>query len=217
MYHNINTMEEIWKDIPGWEGYYQVSSMGQVKSVEREIPHLGSRRVLRERILSLTPDGGGYLKVRICKEGAGRVRKAHQLVAEAFLGHKPCGMEMIVHHKNLKRTDNRADNLEIVTNRENASQRKTQGTSEYVGVCWSKQAKKWGARITFGEEYVHLGLFFCECEASMAYQKALKRINAGLHPNMISFFASFLWRLRHYFFNNTPRPMRVIFAQKVIS
>lgn len=105
--------EEIWKAIPGFEDFYEVSNRGRIRQ-------LAARRGTRQgRITTGTKHNRGYRYINLCghsKEHR-RVALVHRLVAEAFLG--PCPEGMTVNHKNGDKTDNRAENLEYLTNGDN--------------------------------------------------------------------------------------------------
>ena len=96
--------EEIWKDIVGFEGYYMVSNMGNVKS-------LNYRMTGKEGILKPSDNGTGYLQVILCKDGKSKHCYVHQLVATAFC-ENPYGYTE-VNHKDEDKTNNCADNLEF--------------------------------------------------------------------------------------------------------
>lgn len=98
--------EEIWKDVPSYEGLYEVSSLGNIKSLRRN------------KILYPSKEHG-YLKTSLRKDGKQRHFSIHQLVAMAFLGHEPCGHKVVVDHINENKLDNRIENLQIITNKEN--------------------------------------------------------------------------------------------------
>lgn len=160
-------MEEIWKPIPNYEGLYEVSNLGNVKSLKFN----------KERILSFDVDVHGYLNVGLYKHGVKKTKKSHHLVAEAFLNHKPDGThKLVVDHINDIKTDNKVENLQIVTQRENSH--KTQGnySSKYKGVCWNKTINKWVSHIYLNGKLKCLGRFKSELEASVAYQNKLKEI-----------------------------------------
>lgn len=111
-------MEEIWKDIVGYEGFYKVSSKGRVKSVERyRIGKRNSKVPCKAKIMSLQKSNGGYYQVLLCKNKHKKLVTVHRLVAFAFIPNdknKPC-----VDHINGIRTDNRVENLRWCTIKEN--------------------------------------------------------------------------------------------------
>ena len=156
--------KEIWKDVPGFEGMYQVSDLGNVKSL----------KFGKERLLKQATDSTGYLNVSLYKEGKRKGFKAHVLVAMAFLNHVPCGHRLVVDHIDNDKMNNSLDNLQVITNRENLSKDKKGGSSKYVGVSWSKRDKRWRAEIRINGKYKFLGYFDDEVLASEAYQEALK-------------------------------------------
>ena len=170
-------MEEIWKDIPEYEGLYQVSNLGNVKSLKRVVYQSnGHRQTVRERILKAGIDVYGYLIVRLSKYGKLRTFTVHKLVAMVFLNHTPCGMKMVVNHIDNNPTNNRVSNLEIISQRDNSYTHHI-GTSKYKGVCWNSARNKWMADIRINGKKKYLGLFENELDASQAYQNKLKEIN----------------------------------------
>lgn len=98
---------EIWKNIKGYEGLYQVSSEGRIKSLKWN----------KERILKPGLARGGYMQVGLCAGGKTRMFLVHRLVCQAF--HKNPENKLEVNHINEDKTDNRASNLEWCTRREN--------------------------------------------------------------------------------------------------
>lgn len=112
-------MVEIWRDVNGYEGLYQVSNLGRVKSLEREIGHryIWKTRTLPERIMHACDNGNGYKTVYLIKDGARKMRYIHRLVAEHFID-KPTGKDY-VNHKDYNITNNAAENLEWCTQKEN--------------------------------------------------------------------------------------------------
>lgn len=159
-------MEEIWKDVPDYEGLYQVSNFGRVKSFKRN-------KII---ILKLTVYKNGYVCVSLTKNGLSLKRYVHQLVAMAFLGHKRCGLQLVVDHINDNKIDNRLENLQIVTQRYNSY--KTQGkySSKLKGVYFRKDCNKWQCQIEINKKNTYLGLFENEYDAHLAYQNALKNL-----------------------------------------
>jgi hypothetical protein len=166
-------MEEIFKDIPNYEGMYQVSNLGNVKSLPRESCNHRGCHILKERILKPSIDIFGYKFVVLCEKNKQKSIKNHQLVAMAFLGHKPCGMKIVVDHINTDRLDNRVENLQLITQRENSSKDRINGTSKYVGVYFQKSSKKWCSHICINGIVTYLGSFNLEEDAKKYYEKAL--------------------------------------------
>ena len=111
-------MEEIWKDIEGFEGLYQVSNLGRVKSLEKlsHGDYIRKMRV-RERILNLHPDGKGYLMAWLYKDGIRKTMKVHRLVANTFISNTDNKPQ--IDHINADKQDNRVINLRWCTGKEN--------------------------------------------------------------------------------------------------
>jgi len=168
---------EIYKDIPNYEGLYQVSNLGNVKSLERKVKEVRGFRKIKEKILKQSKSGSGYLQVNLYKNKIPKRYSVHQLVAIAFLNHIPNGYKIVVNHIDLNRINNNVNNLELITQRDNANFKHIKTTSKYIGVCWHKRSKRWRSRITINGKLINLGNFTKEYDAHLAYQKALKEIN----------------------------------------
>ena len=108
----IEEKEEIWKDIPGYEGLYQVSNTGKVKS-------LNYMKTRKEKILKPRKEGKGYLKITLSKEGEKKDFKIHRLVASVFIPN-PNNLPQINHIDECK-TNNNVENLEWCDNRYNSN------------------------------------------------------------------------------------------------
>jgi hypothetical protein len=158
---------EIWKDVPNYEGHYKVSNYGRLKTLKRN----------KERLMSPAIGGTNYLQVLLYKNSIRTNFKLHQIVAMAFLGHIPKGHNLVVDHIDNNKLNNRLENLQIISNRENISKDKKGYTSQYVGVSWDKRQKKWSSNITLNRIIKRIGFFKDEFEAHLAYQKALNEIN----------------------------------------
>lgn len=105
--------EEAWKDIPNCDGLYQVSNLGNVKSLGRYVrvsDKLGGRRKKKESLLKFEVCKNGYLRVSLNKDGGRKHFLVHRLVAEAFIPN-PQNMPQI-NHKDEDKTNNRVENLE---------------------------------------------------------------------------------------------------------
>lgn len=112
-------MKEIWKDIKGYDGLYQISNLGRIKSLDRTIERSdGKKRFLCGKILKLQPDKrGGYYQAVISKNSVRSVAKVHRLVALYFC--KGYSKNLVVNHKDGNRQNNVYTNLEWVTQRDN--------------------------------------------------------------------------------------------------
>ena len=138
---------------------YKVSDLGNVFSVRNST------------ILKLD-NRGGYKRIKINIGNGIKKYGVHQLVAMAFLGHKPDGHKIVVDHINGNKSDNRLKNLRLLTGRANLSMRG--GTSNYVGV--SKFRNKWMSTIRVNGKLEYLGLYQTEENAHRAYIKRLNEI-----------------------------------------
>lgn len=110
---NIN---EIWKDILGFEGLYQVSNYGRVKSLERS-DAIGRKR--KERILKPQLNNNGYYLVPLWKQSIGKAYQVHRLVWSAFNGPIPEGYE--INHLDESPVNNALSNLSLVTHKKNVN------------------------------------------------------------------------------------------------
>ncbi len=111
-------MKEVWRDIAGYEGLYQVSNLGRVRSLDRDIEwHDGSTHHIKGRILKQCLDKAGYHVVGFNKKHILKTHRVHRLVAMAFLPN-PDNLPQVDHISGCKE-DNSKDNLRWVSAREN--------------------------------------------------------------------------------------------------
>ncbi len=138
--------EELWKTIKGYEGLYEVSDLGRVKSIERTITNSRGRKThIKETILKPETLYDGYQRVCLSKRGKKKHHRVATLVFEAFVGPVPEGKEL--DHISGFKQDNQLDNLRAVSHRENcwnpitrerhiaANERRSQKLMEY----WRKK------------------------------------------------------------------------------
>ena len=119
-------MKEEWRDVKDYEGYYQVSNLGNVRSLERIICD-GTVRPANLR--KLCNDGLGYKHVCLNKDGTNKTIKVHRLVATAFIPNPES--KPFLDHINTIRDDNRVENLRWVTPKENYHNSKSKAKIQY--------------------------------------------------------------------------------------
>ena len=111
-------MQEIWKDIKGHEGYYQVSNKGRIRSVDRKAKiGNGNTRTVKGRIMKTDLSNSGYLRVCGCRDCKKFKIDVHRAVAEAFIPNPEDNPQ--TNHKDGVKTNNHVDNLEWATRSEN--------------------------------------------------------------------------------------------------
>lgn len=183
-------MEEVEKWIPvkGFEGLYECSTFGRVKSLGRfmDLPQCGGKVWKEGRILSQSWGGKKYKYLRVSLTGLDKIPiglKVHVIIFYSFNPEIQKTPLLQIDHIDDDKTNNRPDNLQLLTTRQNSTKRslnyKNRG-SRFVGV--SRKVNKFQSRIGYLGKDVYLGTFLTELEASEAYQQALIHINNGLTP-----------------------------------
>jgi len=117
-------MTEYWRPVVNWKGLYEVSSRGQVRSLRRKT----ASGIRGGHTLKQFPDRKGYLQVMLCRNGTSKTCKVHRLVAEAFIGPLPSGME--TRHGPAGNQDNSVANLSYGTPKENHADMVRDGTRQ---------------------------------------------------------------------------------------
>ena len=171
-------MNEVWKSIKGYEGLYQVSSLGNVKSLDRKVTSIrGVVQNLKGKHLRFGHGAtGGYLFVILSKNGITSNHRVHKLVANSFICETPIGK--VVDHIDNNNNNNNALNLQHITQRQNSSKRdRSNLTSKYVGVrVTSDGYYESSIRINGKKKYLYSGK--SEYKAHLEYQKELRFIDA---------------------------------------
>ena len=171
-------MEEVWKDIKGYENLYKVSNLGRIKSLRRLVPLKNGFRRIKERILKQTANNKGYCVVSLNKSGDCNTFMIHSLVSIHFLNHKPNGRSgLVIDHIDNNPQNNKLSNLQIISHRENCSKDKYGYTSRYIGV--SRYKDRWRAAIGYDGKMNHIGYFKSEYYAHLAYQNELSKLKTN--------------------------------------
>jgi len=154
-------MSEEYYPIPQYRGYFATKS-GKIYTARKG----------RLKEIGHSVDKDGYFKVMLVSDNGVRHHfRKHRVIAMTFLGFS----DLQVNHKNGNRQDNRLENLEYVTERENQCHWRL-GRGFGVGVCWGKKEKKWRAYFQQDHKWEHLGFFDKKEDAKKAY---LLRLNQG--------------------------------------
>ena len=158
---------EIWKDIEGYEGLYQVSNLGRVKS----------HKFGKEKILKILINSHGYAHVILLKEGKRKMLRINRLVYQEFNG--DLIENLVIDHISGDILNNSSDNLQQINQRNNITKAylNKRTTSKYIGVSLDKPSNKWRAQIKINGKCKFLGRFDNEEEAAQVYQNALEALN----------------------------------------
>ena len=128
-------MTQVWKDISGYEGYYQISDSGRVKSLERPVFNKDGtfQRTKKETIKTPKITSDGYYNITLSVNGVDKTFPIHRLVAEAFIQKPDTDEPLEVNHIDYDRKNNRKENLEWVTHITNIKHSSNQGRYRRFG------------------------------------------------------------------------------------
>ncbi len=161
-------MLEIWKCIDSLDGLYQASSFGNIRSIDRVVPRGNNYLTLKGKVLKQHLGNHGYLTVSPSLDGRNRRKTVHRLVAEAF-----CGVsKLTVDHVDGNKLNNRADNLEFVTKRENLIRHHAKSKDSNLPAGVSRSRNRFVARIRIDGHNNYLGHFLTSKDAGEAYELA---------------------------------------------
>lgn len=133
-------MKEIWKDIPNYEGLYQASNLGRIKSLEKQVWNNHQMVVRPEKILKPFSDKKGYFRVKLYKNQKCKTQKLHRVIAQTFIPNifnKP-----EVNHEDGNKANNMVENLSWATSKENVNHAFRTGLSKAKKGKNSKLSKK---------------------------------------------------------------------------
>jgi len=165
---SIFIMEEKWIPIAGYEGFYEISTLGRVKRI------IGATHPKVSYLKCEIVPKTGYCRITLSKLGVVKRFFLHRLVMLCFRGYS----ELNVDHINSDKQDNRLCNLQYITQRENIVKHTStkKSSSIYTGVTYVKKMKKWKASLGVSYKTHHLGFFEHEIDAANAYVEALKKL-----------------------------------------
>lgn len=137
-------MNELWKDIPNYEGLYQASNMGNIRSLDKIVPKWNKpyKRKIKGRVLKKHKANGGYNVVALHKNKNQKTYKVSRLIGITWKDNPDNKPE--INHKNSIRTDDRAENIEWCTRSENVKHSYDKGNANQKGEknAYSKLTKK---------------------------------------------------------------------------
>jgi len=175
--YGASKMKEQWKSVVGYEGLYEVSNIGRVKSLHK--CHGNGFKILCQL---LNKQGYYCIGLSDASRGLRKTQKVHIMVAQAFIGERPLHQD--IDHLNGDTKDNHWGNLEYVTHRQNiirgkSSALKKSRHSNLLGAYWMKGSKRWRASIGVSGKTKHLGVYDSEEQASEVYHKKLNELQGN--------------------------------------
>lgn len=170
----MEVTNEIYRDVKGYEGLYQVSNFGNVKSLERTVSRRGIGSLpLKEKLLKYYLETSGYYTCTLSKDNKSKTFSVHKLVAMAFLNHLPNYYILVINHIDGNKTNNCSFNLEEVTPMQNVTEcympskstHKRTYASCYKSIQFRKSRNKWFVQIKINGKRKSLGSFSSESDA----------------------------------------------------
>ena len=156
---------EIWKDIQGYDGYYQVSNFGRIKSLSRYVFNGMGDYLKKEKIIKSILSNHGYLVVTLYIENVAKQFLVHRLVATAFVENLFNNEKVI--HIDYEKKNNNSNNLEWATSLESNCHKMSnqKSLSSFIGVSFRKDRNKWISTITINKKLIYLGSYETQEEA----------------------------------------------------
>lgn len=156
-------IEEEWRSVKGFEGYYEISSFGRIKSLDRRVTfshHKNTNTLIQGQLLKTHFNRRGYVIVGLKKEGKHYPKKIHRLVAEAFIENDQNLPQ--INHKDGIKLSNSSVNLEWCTNTENRDHAIEKGLIDFKGekshkcTITESEAKEIKTRLKMGHRNVDI-------------------------------------------------------------
>lgn len=174
-------MTEMWRSVPGWEGYYEVSSLGRVKSLTRTVQNRpGVFMTRRGRVLTPHRTRDGYLVVWLTRENARTEYRIHRLVLSAFVGAEPEGTEGC--HNDGDKTNNAVANLRWDTRSANTYDKVRHGAHPMSSKTHCPQGHPYDAENTYrppGRRERHCRTCRTEAKRRHAARLAARKVAAA--------------------------------------
>lgn len=174
----ISLENEIWKPVKNFEGLYEISNHGRLRSVDRLVFHKGFNKNINRKgkILKNTTSKGQYYIYAISKNNKLTYGLVHRLVAEHFIGEKPKGKQ--INHIDSNSFNNHYLNLEYVYARENNAHRNIKNNGKIKGYNLLPSGR-YQAVICINRKKYPLGMFDTAEEATNAWKEATRKLNQG--------------------------------------
>jgi hypothetical protein len=158
-----NTSEmknEIWKQVKGYEGLYEVSNLGNIKSVDRYVTSItGVTRLLKGKLLKHGKTKSGYMNVVLMNQGVRNNHTVHSLVYDAHGIGERNGRKLQVHHIDHDKTNNAIYNLTLKTPQDNMIESRINLGYITPGIQWVPQRNKWQVYTTVNSKRIWAGYY----------------------------------------------------------
>lgn len=175
-------MNEVWIPVKGYEGFYECSTEGRIKSLPKLLPKTIKRgafwtigQILNPKYLN--PDG--YLLVTLYDgNNKANTKSIHTFIFYSFNPNAKPKRGFEIDHLDNDKLNNRPNNLNQITSRANSTKRSLQKikSSKYTGVYWDSSRNKWHSSIRINKKTISLGRYADEAQAAEAYQAKLKTL-----------------------------------------
>jgi hypothetical protein len=192
------TCVEQWKDIPDYEGYYQVSDLGRIKSLKRFVKS-NNKQITKDSILTAPLNTNGYPALGLSKNNYRKPFRVHRIVAMAFLGLTKDTIGVCDHIDN-NRQNNKLSNLQIISSRLN-NKKDAKNKTNYIGV--KKTGKKFSANIKLNGKNLSLGTFNSVLEAHKKYEEAFNLLEKGSDISHLVIIQSGVLKTKGVVFNSS--------------